>query len=134
MEANEDATALVTVGNSEKFFSPGLDLKFMVGAHKDDVANFILEFIRLLGRLLAFPVPTIALVNGYAVAGGCMFAFAHDYRIMRNDFGYLELSESKLGMPLPPGMMATIKTKTGYSNEFRDLVLLSRRFSPFELL
>lgn len=106
----------------------------MSGSNKDDVANFVLEFIRLLGRLLAFPVPTIALVNGYAVAGGCMFAFAHDYRIMRNDFGYLELSESKLGMPLPPGMMATVKTKTGYSNEFRDLVLLSRRFSPTELL
>ena len=63
-----------------------------------------------------------------------MFAFAHDFRIMRNDFGYMEMSESKLGMSLPPGMMATVKVKTGPSNEFRDLILLSRRFSPAELL
>lgn len=48
-----------------------------------DRNNFVLEFIRLLGRLLRYPVPTIALVNGHAVAGGCMFMFAHDWRIAR---------------------------------------------------
>lgn len=35
-----------------------------------DRNNFILEFIRLLGRLLRYTVPTIALVNGHAVACG----------------------------------------------------------------
>ena len=37
------------------------------------------------------------MINGYAVAGGCMFAFAHDFKVMRDDFGYMELNEVKLG-------------------------------------
>jgi hypothetical protein len=49
--------------------------------------NFILEFIRLLGRLLGFCLPTISLVNGHAIAGGCMLAFAHDWRIGRSEVG-----------------------------------------------
>ena len=32
-----------------------------------------------MGRITALSVPTIAMVSGAAVAGGCMFAFAHDY-------------------------------------------------------
>ncbi len=31
--------------------------------------------------------------SGHAVAGGCMFALAHDYSIMRSDKGYMFLSE-----------------------------------------
>lgn len=38
-----------------------------------------------------------------------MFAFAHDFRIMRSDRGYLCLPEIDLGMPLTPGMTAVIQ-------------------------
>jgi hypothetical protein len=31
--------------------------------------------------------------SGHAVAGGCMFALAHDYSVMRSDKGYMFLSE-----------------------------------------
>jgi enoyl-CoA hydratase/carnithine racemase len=62
-----------------------------------------------LGRLLCFPVPTIAAINGHAFAGGFMLAFAHDYRIMRTDRGFLCLPEIDLGMGLLPGMNAIIR-------------------------
>jgi len=48
--------------------------------HPADIYNFILELIRLYGRMLAFPVPCIAMINGHAYAGGCMLSFSHDYR------------------------------------------------------
>ena len=38
-----------------------------------------------------------------------MFAMCHDFRIMREDRGYLGLPEILYGMPIPPGMMATIQ-------------------------
>jgi enoyl-CoA hydratase/carnithine racemase len=38
-----------------------------------------LEFISLVGRIAVLPFPTICLVRGGAVAGGCMLAFAHDF-------------------------------------------------------
>ena len=43
------------------------------------------------------------MINGYAIAGGCIFALAHDYRVMRNEFGYLQMNEIELGLALPPG-------------------------------
>ena len=38
-----------------------------------------MEVIGLLGKVSVLPFPTIALVQGGAVAGGCMFSFAHDF-------------------------------------------------------
>ncbi len=37
-----------------------------------------------------------------------MFALSHDYRIMREDRGFLSLPEIKLGMPIPPGVFAIV--------------------------
>ena len=54
----------------------------MQASDKYEIHNFLLEMIRLLGRMAVFPVPTIALVTGHAFAGGCMFALAHDYRVL----------------------------------------------------
>ena len=30
-------------------------------------------------------MPTVAMLNGHAIAGGCMLAFAHDWRISRSE-------------------------------------------------
>lgn len=81
VEKNEGPTALVTFGLSDRFFSTGIDLNFMKTLHPADIYNFILELIRLYGRMLAFPVPCIAMINGHAYAGGCMLSFSHDYRL-----------------------------------------------------
>jgi len=80
VEANEGPTALVTFGLSDKFFSTGIDLNFMMKLHPADTYSFVLELIRLFGRMLALSVPTIAMINGHAYAGGCMFSFSHDFR------------------------------------------------------
>jgi enoyl-CoA hydratase/carnithine racemase len=50
----------------------------MQSLHRQDASFFVLEVIRLYGRLLGFNCPTICLVKGAAYAGGCMLAFAHD--------------------------------------------------------
>lgn len=64
-----------------------------------DRYNFILEYIRLLGRILGLPIPTVGLINGHAVAGGCMFAFAQDWRICRAEEGKVKfaLNEIEIG-------------------------------------
>lgn len=69
---------MITVSLS-KLFSGGLDLKYSSNLDGEERRSFILEFIRLIGRITVLPFPTISLVRGGAVAGGCMFAFAHDY-------------------------------------------------------
>lgn len=62
-----------------------------------------MSFIRLLGRVLSLCVPTIALVNGHAIAGGCMLMFAHDWRFGRaeQDKAKIALNEIELGKLQP---------------------------------
>lgn len=43
-----------------------MDLKFLTTLEGKGVYFFVLELIHLYGRLLAFSVPTIAVVNGHA--------------------------------------------------------------------
>ena len=47
--------------------------------YTEDQKYFVTAFIALLGRIAVLPFPTFAIVKGGAVAGGCMFAFVHDY-------------------------------------------------------
>lgn len=93
VESNEGPTALVTFGLSDKFFSTGIDLNFMMKLHPADTYSFVLELIRLFGRMLALSVPTIAMINGHAYAGGCMFSFSHDFR---SDFLLFTIKNMKI--------------------------------------
>jgi len=94
-----------------------------------DRSNFVLAFIRLLGRILTLCVPTIALVNGHAIAGGCMLMFTHDWRYGRAEpeKSKISLNEIEIGMFLPPGMNAVCQCKLT-PRVHRDLCLIARRF------
>lgn len=123
VEASSGPAALVTTG-SDKFFSNGLDLDWLMAGGEGPA--FIADFLALLGRFLALPLPSAAAVNGHAFAGGGMFALTHDFRVMRADRGFFCLPEIDLGMPLAPGMNALITGKLGIPVA-TDLLLTGRR-------
>ena len=88
VEASDGPAALVTRSASEKFFSNGLDLEWIgaEGEHRGgDRAVFGEEFMTLMGRLITFPIPTVAAINGHAFGAGFMAALCHDVRFMRAD-------------------------------------------------
>lgn len=99
VEEHEGHTCLITTSFHASIFSAGLDLNFLAPLNNFDKTNFILEFIRLLGRFLSLSVPSIALVNGHAVAGGCMLMFAHDWRFARAEVGkaLISMPEIEIG-------------------------------------
>lgn len=101
VEADPKAAALVTLGEG-KFFSNGLSLSLENRGSMENM-QLIDKFHALLKRMLTFPMPTIAAISGHAVAGGCMFALAHDYRFMRADKGFMFLSEIDIKLPFSPG-------------------------------
>jgi len=88
----------------------------------------VLEFISLLGRISVLPFPTIALVKGAAIAGGCMFSFAHDY-IYVADNALFACNEVDIGLPLPPGMLAVIKRKHRDYKTLRDMCLFGKKYT-----
>jgi enoyl-CoA hydratase/carnithine racemase len=131
VEGSAGPAALVTTGGTEKFYSNGLDLAWLGGDGRDQAAAFVDAVVACLGRLLAFPVPTVAAVNGHAFAAGGMMALAHDFRVMRADRGFFCLPEVDINLPLAPGMTALIKAKLSQV-AMRDAVLTGARVGGAE--
>ncbi|MEE2032538.1 enoyl-CoA hydratase-related protein [Rhodococcus chondri] len=109
LEAGTEPAALVTVG-SGKFYSNGLDLDWL-GQHLDEYVHYVARVQALFARVLTLPVPTVAAVNGHAFGAGAMLALAHDYRVMRDDRGYLCFPEVDINIPFTAGMSALITAK-----------------------
>ncbi len=100
VQAIEGPCALVTTGEG-KFYSNGMDLDWLATA-PDRAGEYLRAIYRLLGRVLSFPAPTVAAVNGHAFGGGALLAIAHDFAVMRADRGYWCMPEADLGLPLTP--------------------------------
>ncbi|WP_188829697.1 enoyl-CoA hydratase-related protein [Nocardia camponoti] len=107
VEKSEGAAALVTVATG-KYYSNGLDTDYVFG-NLDKIHGYLDSVHTLYTRLLTFPMPTIAAVNGHAFGAGAMLATAHDFRVMRADRGFWSLPEVLLGMPFTPGMNGLLK-------------------------
>ncbi|KXP13320.1 enoyl-CoA hydratase [Tsukamurella pulmonis] len=106
-----NAKALVTTGTG-KFYSNGLDLDWLV-ANGDQAEAYVARVHALFARILTFPLPTAAAINGHTFGAGAMLAIAHDYRIMRDDRGYFCFPEVDINIPFTPGMAALIQSKLG---------------------
>jgi enoyl-CoA hydratase/carnithine racemase len=130
VERSSGPAALVTTGE-DKFYSNGLDLAWMTGDGATEGAAFVSAVLKLLGRLLVFPVPTVAAINGHAFAAGAMLSLAHDFRIMRADRGFFCLPEVDINIALAPGMTALIRNRLS-SRTFRDALLTGARFGGTE--
>ena len=108
VEANESARALVTVG-AHKHYSNGFDIEFLGSLDGPALASFMERALGVLARLLTFPVPTAAAVNGHAFGIGALLALAHDRRVARTDRGWFCLPQIDLGMQFLPFMLALIR-------------------------
>lgn len=131
VEGSSGPAGLVTIGGEEKFYSNGLDLGWLMGEGKNEWKAFIPEVLKFLGRMMAFPVPTVAAMNGHSFAAGAMLALAHDYRVMRADRGFFCLPEVDIKIPLAPGMNSLIKCRMS-PMVFRDTVLTGKRIGGSE--
>lgn len=130
IETIEGPAAVVLTGEG-KFFSNGLDLEWLGGADDDGRRQTLNRVYRLFARLLEFPAPTVAAINGHAFAAGAMMALACDWRVMRADRGYFCLPEADIGLVFVPGMNALITDKLS-PRAARDTMLTGRRFGAGE--
>ncbi len=132
VEDSKGPCALILTATG-KSFSSGLSLLKITSYNSDQVLTFSNEMQRLYGRLVNFPVPTVAAVNGHAFAGGAFLALCCDYRVMRSDKGWFCISEIDVGVSIVPEIMAVAKLKLS-RNVLRDAVLTGKRFSGEESL
>lgn len=96
-----DAPILLT-GEGD-VFSAGLNLKEVAAADEPALVRFLGVLEDLVQALYEHPGPTLAWVNGHAIAGGCVMALCCDVRVMTARAGArIGLNEVALGLRFPP--------------------------------
>jgi len=133
--ADLEARALVLSGSGGHFCAGadfGRFLELMQGAagHADDpIAHYNRQFGALLERLAALPVPTVAVVTGVAMGGGCGLAAACD-RVIAADNATFAMPEVTLGVA--PAQIAPFVVRRAGARRARWLMLSAARIKAPE--
>ncbi len=104
--ADDDVGAVILTGTGS-IFCAGVDLPRMINAGGDYVQLFVEALDAAFRALFVFPKPCVAALNGHAIAGGAILAFACDHRLM--SAGKIGVPEPLVGVPFPPLAMAIVR-------------------------
>lgn len=130
IEASDSQVVILT--GAGKAFCAGMDLdelKSLTGkTHEENVSDSAL-MARMFRELYDFPLPTIAAVNGAAIAGGTGLATMCDFTLAIADakFGYTEV---RIGF-VPAIVSSILVWQVGHKIA-RDLLLTGRPFDARE--
>jgi enoyl-CoA hydratase len=102
--ADEGARVLLVTGAGEKAFVAGADISEMQNFSPHEARAFSEKGTRIMRALEALPVPVIALVNGYALGGGCELALACDWILAAEHAAF---GQPEVGLGIPPGFGGT---------------------------
>ncbi|MGM0638853.1 MAG: enoyl-CoA hydratase-related protein [Pseudomonadota bacterium] len=93
LETRNDLRAVLITGAGEKSFVAGADIAEMRGKTPEEARAFARQALATFKRLETLPVPTVALVNGFCLGGGCELALACDWAVASDNaiFGQPEV-------------------------------------------
>lgn len=98
--ASDDAVRAFVLTGSGRFFCSGFD--FAAPRRDDTVAVELYELYRTCHlELFSLPKPTVAVVNGHAVAGGLVLVLACDLRIAGRSADRIGFTEVAVGASFP---------------------------------
>jgi enoyl-CoA hydratase len=132
IEDRDETDALVITGEGS-CFSAGLDLKAVPSYDRAQQQAMVMAVNRMFGRLYGLPLPTIAAVNGHAIAGGVILMLACDYRVGAEGDYKLGLAEARVGVVYPVAAMAIVRSELAPATA-KTMVLTARNYSPREAL
>ena len=92
-----DARGLLVTGAGERAFCAGADIKELMGRPLAQGRRDMANGQRIVSRFGTLPMPSIALINGYAFGGGLEVALACNFRLALRT-ARLGLPEIKLGL------------------------------------
>lgn len=131
-EVETSSAHVMILTGAGKAFCSGMDLenlKTLIGRAPEQSVKDSETMARLFRSLYDFPKPTIAAVNGAAVAGGCGLATLCDFTIAVPEakFGYTEV---RIGFV--PAIVSTFLLRQVGEKQARDLLLTGRIFGADE--
>jgi enoyl-CoA hydratase/carnithine racemase len=122
--------AVVVTGDGTRAFSTGMDLKERATFDDEALRAQRREIVRLVTRVHELPVPAVAAVEGFVLAGGFELALACDLIVASRDavFG---LPEVGVGVFPGGGSTQTLTWAVGPARA-RDVILTGRRLTADE--
>jgi enoyl-CoA hydratase/carnithine racemase len=128
--------SVVICSSDEKNWSQGIDLQWLMERKAADDLNAIRSFLYrmndLFKKLLLYPMPVIAAINGHAFGNGALLSCTCDFRFMRSDKGFFCFPEVDVSIPFLPGMIAFAR-KAIPEYKYQEMVYSGRRFTASEL-
>ncbi|MEE4362803.1 MAG: enoyl-CoA hydratase/isomerase family protein [Desulfotignum sp.] len=136
IQEDTDVRAVILTAADEKNFSQGIDVEWIgqkiQEKENDTVMAFMYNMNKIFKRLLLFPVPVIAAINGHAFGNGAILSCACDFRFMKKDRGFFCFPEVDVGIPFLPGMIAFVR-KAVPEHLFNRMILSGQRMTAQEL-
>jgi enoyl-CoA hydratase len=108
--------AVVLTGQGD-VFSAGIDFRYSFdvfgsGSH-ERIRQWYREYRATNLRVFQYPRPTVAAINGHAIAGGLITALDCDFRVVARKPALFGLNEVPIGIPMPAAYVEIIKYALG---------------------
>ncbi|MCC6274295.1 MAG: nitroreductase family protein [Leptospiraceae bacterium] len=92
-----------------EYFSFGFDLPTLAKSDYHYIHRMLTGYLELIRRLILWPIPVIALIEGRCIAGGMVLALGADYRIAAGNKCRFMLNEVNLNIPFPRGVVELVE-------------------------
>lgn len=119
-----DAGALVVTG-AGRAFSAGVDLNRVVDGGTAYTDRLVPALSAAFEAMFSYPGPTVAAINGAAIAGGCVLACACDRRLIAPE-APIGAAEVRVGVPFPVAALEVMRYACGDHAE--EVLLVGRNY------
>ncbi len=121
----------IVLTGTRNCFSAGLNLLELYEFDRTTLAAFVDRLGETILAWFSLPRPTIAAINGHAIAGGCVLALSCDLRIVTDADVQLGLNEVQVGIPFP-GVPFEITRHVVSPERIREVMLTGALYTPAE--
>lgn len=132
LAADAGARVLLITGAGEKAFVAGADISRMVSMTPVEGQRFSEAALKVFRAIELLPFPVMALVNGYALGGGCELAMACDW-IVASDNAVFGQPEVNLGINAGFGGTQRLPRRVGTAMAM-ELLVTGRQMKADEAL
>ena len=131
LDTSDDVSAIVLTAAGSSF-SAGVDLQRILDEPTDYTDAFLDALTRCFLTVFRTSHPTVAALNGHAIAGGCILACACDRIIAADTAGRIGLTELAVGVPFPTAALEIIRRRT--ARHIDELILHADTYPPPQAL